>query len=288
VTDALVKELLVDRIPADAGEKRPGELADLSGKIAVVTGGGGAGSGLGSACVDRLAAAGAVVVVLDLDGYAGRRAASSASERWGVETDAIQVDAADWDAVHGIAEDVAERFGSLDIWVNNVGGGSPSIPFVDEDREGIERMLSRNLTSTLTGTHAALQVMRRQRSGNLINVASETGRVVVDGASSVYSLAKAAVIRFTAHVAHEVGPLGISVVAVLPGAMLNDHRIAELRGLEDDETGIGPGMRHGVAGSSLGRPSSPFEVANVVAFLASPAAGYIQGTSVSVSGGLGS
>ena len=160
-------------MPRHLGERRVTELMNLSGHVAVVTGGG--GINMGSACVDRLASLGATVVALDIDGPAARAAAERAAAKWGGEAWSIEVDMTDGGAVLAAARDVAARHGRLDIWVNNCGLPLYYGPFQTATLEQLRADIDVNLMSCMFGAHAALQVMLPQRRGRIINFASVAG-----------------------------------------------------------------------------------------------------------------
>jgi 2-hydroxycyclohexanecarboxyl-CoA dehydrogenase len=123
-----------------------------------------------------------------------------------------------------------------------------------------------------------------RRAGRIINIASEAANVNVNGIAA-YGACKAGIVRFTSAVSEEVGPLGIGVIAVCPGSTFPPERVARMRTLEADDSEI-QAISSGLGLASIGRPASPYEVANVVGFLSGDAASYIQGAMLSVGGGM--
>jgi 3-oxoacyl-[acyl-carrier protein] reductase len=126
--------------------------------------------------------------------------------------------------------------------------------------------------------------MLERGKGRIINVASEGGRVAMRDIA-VYGATKAAVISFTSNLATEVGPAGVKVVAVCPAIMISEERMRLLSSKEDDDRMVAT-YRYAISRTSLGRASTPDEVANVIAYLATDAASYIHGTAISVGGGM--
>ena len=277
----LLKEIRADLLPAHIKTKRVTELMDLRGKRAVVTGAG--GPGLGQACAHRLAGLGAAVAVVDLSAEGAGRVAEEVRGRWDATAIAMQGNVFDWDQAQRIVRESRERLGGIDILVNNVGGG-PAGPFAKQTKDEIDLAVDMTLIGTLYTTRAVLDVMLPQRSGRIINVASEGGRIGMKNLV-VYNAAKSGVIGFTRNLAHEVAQYGIYVLGVCPGIMLHETLKAILRD-PDAYPGASESMMEGFSRVPLGRPSEPEEVANVVAFLASEAASYMCGVSVSVGGGM--
>jgi len=277
----LLKEIRADLLPTHIKTKRVTELMDLRGKRAIVTGAG--GPGLGQACAHRLAGQGAAVAVVDLSEEGAARVAAEVRARWGVETVAVQGNVFDWDQAQRIVRDGRERLGGIDILVNNVGGG-PAGPFARQTKEEIDLAVHMTLVGTLYVTRAVLDVMIPQRSGRIINVSSEGGRIGMKNLV-VYNACKSGVIGFTRNLAHEAAAHGIYVLGVCPGIMLHETLKAILR-TPDEYPGAWESLMEGFGRVPLGRPSAPEEVANMVAFLAAEAASYMCGVSVSMGGGM--
>jgi 3-oxoacyl-[acyl-carrier protein] reductase len=195
---------------------------------------------------------------------------------------AIQADATEFQSVQKAVRVCLEQLGSLDILINNVGGGGAASRYQDYSEAQIAGIVEKNLISTLYCSRAALEVMVPRRHGVIVNIASEGGKTAIPR-SVVYDTCKAAVIGFTRSLALDVSDCNIRVNAVSPGFMV---RPESMGGFDE----IGPErmarLDGGLSRIQLGRASLPEEVANVVAFLASDAASYVQGATWSVSGGM--
>lgn len=272
-----------DRVLAEAAA-RPGlvELLDLTGRVAAVTGGGGAG--LGQALCHRLARQGAAVHVNDLNEQAAQAVAADVAARWTVATS--------WSAEDVVAPGAAERMlaaaeagcGPVDILVNSVGGGFTEPAFHEMSAQDFSHLIDLNLMSMLLCTRAVLPGMIERRRGAIVNVSSEAARI--PGVPMVYGALKAAVNTVTRKLGHQVSPHGIRVNAVSPGYMAS----TEIRKMLDDPAAAPAGVPEriavGLGRTGLGRPSQPDEVADAVVFLVSDAAAYVQGVELRVSGGL--
>src|SRR5207247_3932090 len=183
----------------------------LKGKVAIVTGG---GSGIGRAIGVGLAGEGASVVVADIDSNSADAVAAELEEL-GSYALAATVDVSKSDQVDALVEAPVERFGRLDILINNAGRAARG--FVSEmPDEAWDSVISVNLRGTFLCSRAALQHMIPQRSGRIINTASGLGIRGSPG-GAVYGASKAAIINFTKWLEQEVARYGITVKAIAPG-----------------------------------------------------------------------
>jgi 3-oxoacyl-[acyl-carrier protein] reductase len=279
--------LALDKLPIERGDASTASLLRLDHRVALVTGGG--GDGLGNAICHRLAEQGANLAIVDLKLGSAEETASQIRERWDVEAEAVQANVTNPQEVADAVSQVARRFGSVDIVVNNVGGSGgmnsegkrlgASGPFHAEPEERIQHVVSVNFLSTLLVTRAALPGMIERGRGRIINIASEAAKMGQPGLAT-YAASKAGVISFTRNLATEVGPRGVSTVAVCPGVMVSSTAIKTISERVPEH------LAGELAMISLGRPSVPDEVASLVAFLASEAGSYIHGAAISIGGGL--
>lgn len=235
---------------------------DLTGKVALITGG---GSGIGAACAGELAQMGARIVLADLR--------LSADHPGVVDPLLVTVDVTESEQVTGMVDQVMSRFGALDIAVNCAGVGMPvKAPVADTDFAEWRRLLSVNLDGAFLCMRSELAVM--SAGASIVNVASVMGLVGTTGASP-YVSSKHGLIGLTKTAALDYAAAGVRVNAVAPGFI--DTPL--LRSPDDD------GRRKLSAAHPLGRLGTAAEVAAAVCFLASPAASFITGSVISVDGG---
>ncbi len=244
---------------------------DLTGQVALVTGG---GRGIGRAIAHELAAAGATVIVNYREGAAAAEESVAAILAAGGRGQAMQADVADPTAVEAMVKTVIKEHGRLDILVNNAGITRDNLLLRMKDEE-FDQVLTTNLRGVFVCTRAVLRQMSKQRSGRIINITSVIGLIGNSGQAN-YAAAKAGVIGFTRSTAREIASRGVTVNAVAPGFIET-----EMTAVLNEET------RKAILGSiPLGRFGQPEEVARLVCFLASDAAAYITGQTMTVDGGM--
>lgn len=237
----------------------------LEGRVAVITG---AARGQGAADARLLSSAGALVVATDVledDGEALCREIGGSAVF--VRHDVTNV--AHWENVVKTALDL---HGRLDVLVNNA-GIHRSKPLLEESQEEFEKVLSVNLVGPFLGIRTVSEPMRRSGGGSIINIASTAGAMGLLGHSS-YGSSKWGLRGLTKTAAAELGPMGIRVNAILPGAINTDMMKPVTA-----ETG------NRFASLPLGRHGEPDEIASVVLFLASDASSYVTGAEIVVDGG---
>jgi 2-hydroxycyclohexanecarboxyl-CoA dehydrogenase len=244
----------------------------LEGKTAFVTGG---ASGIGAATARRLAAEGARVAIGDLNEDGAREVAGE------LDGFACSLDVADTASVSAALAATASELGDIDVLVNNAGTDRFAF-FVNTDEALWDFVLGVNLRGVLAMTHAVLPRMQERRTGAIVNVASEAGRVGSQG-SAVYSAAKAGVIGFTKAIAREGARYRVRCNAVAPGPIETPLLNAAPLMLGE----VGERLKQAmVNATAMRRPGEAEEVAAAIAFLASEDASYVTGQTLNVSGGL--
>jgi len=245
-------------------------MRGLEGKVVVVTGG---AAGLGQAAVLRFAAAGCRVSCWDVGEDAGRALADELAAG-GAEIEYRRVDVADAGAVDAAVAGVVERFGRLDVLINNAGITRDATLLKMDDGQ-FEQVVDVNLKGVFHCGRAAARVMVEQGGGAIVNTSSVVALYGNFGQTN-YVATKAGVIGMTRVWARELGRKGVRVNAVAPGFIGTDMVLAMPEKVRDMMAGKAPLQR-------LGRPE---EIADAYAFLASDSASYINGAVLSVDGGL--
>ena len=245
-------------------------MGKLDDKVAIVTG---AAQGIGRGIATKLAAEGATVVVSDIN----EPTAKETAEAIGGAAIGVRADVTSRESVEAMVEQVHQRFGRIDVLVNNAGWDTAG-PFVDSDPADWDRIIAINLYGVLHTSKAVLPIMAAQGHGSVVNLASDAGRVGSSG-EAVYSAAKGGVIAFTKATAREMARHQVNANVVCPGP--TDTALFASMG------GDNPKLREALTKAiPFRRLAQPADLANAVAFLASDEASYITGQTVSVSGGL--
>lgn len=272
-------------------------MASLGGKVALVTGAGRRG-GIGEAVAKRLARDGAHVVVGDICAPP-TELAHAGSGQWeelegiageivelGVQSLPVRVDVTDAESVEAMVAQTKDRFGRLDVLVNNAGAAIGPSPVLQMAEEAWRRTLEINATGTFLCSKFALPPMiEGGRGGRIINMSSLAAERPKPYASA-YAASKAAVVALTQSMAQEVADFGITVNAVLPGDVDTVLKQWALQ-LEAMVTGLSYAdvMAAAVAKVPLGRFAVPEDVAHLVGFLASDEASFITGQAYKLTGG---
>jgi len=252
----------------------------LDGRTALV---GGSSTGLGLAIAKGLAEAGANLVLCARTAATLERAAAGVEEM-GAEVLAVPTDLTRVGEIDNLASLALEKFGTIDILVNN-SGGPPSGPFDDLPEESWRNAVDLTLMSAVELTRRLLPAMRAQKWGRVINVTSTSVKQPVNGLMLSNSL-RSAVVGWAKTLANEVGPDQILINNVCPGHTTTD-RLEELAQAASSRQGLSVADVYASweQMSPLRRLGKPHELANLVVFLASDMASYINGTTIAVDGG---
>ena len=246
------------------------DMGDLQGRIALVTGG---AQGIGRAIAEELAAAGAVIVLADVN---EAKLAETVAEMkaQGIDASAFTVNVSSQESIEAGAKAILEKFGKVEILVNNAGITRDNLMLRMKPADW-DLVLSINLTGAFLLTQALLSPMLKNRWGRIVNIASVVGRAGQAGQVN-YAASKAGLIGLTRSLAREVASRNITVNAVAPG-FIETPMTAVL----SEE--VSKAM---LATVPLGRRGTPRDVAQAVKFLASDAASYITGHVLDVNGGM--
>jgi len=253
------------------------ELISLKGRGAVVTGG---ATGLGKAMVRRLAEAGAAVLIADIDAALAEATASELSAATGAAVLAMPCDAADSASIRDVADQAMDRFGRLDIWVNNA-ALYPSVPLFDMTEAQWDEVMAVNLRGVFVGAReAARRMIDAGRGGVIVNVASQAGFRGVAPGLAAYVSSKHGVRGMTRQLALELAPHDIRVLGVAPSHARTEKTevaIAAMPELLDQIPALST--------SRLGRVGVPDDVGRVVLFLASDMAMFMSGSTLKIDAG---
>lgn len=255
-------------------ESRPGDrnnsMISLQGKTALITGG---SKGIGRSIVETFAKAGTHVAFL-----ARNRDLSEQLEKeiqaWGVDCISFQADVSDLEQCAGVVEQTMERFGKIDILINNAGITDDNL-IMRMKKEAWDRVIDINLTGIFNMSKSVMRPMMKARYGRIINMSSVVATTGNPGQVN-YASAKAGIIGFTKSLAREVASRNITVNAIAPGFVESDMT-AQLT--EDQRKAL-------LADIPMNRMGAAEDIANGALFLASPLADYITGTTLHINGGM--
>ena len=234
----------------------------------------GAGQGMGKAVAERLAQGGSKIVVFDINPDQAEAAISSLNE-YSSESMVVTGDVTKKEDVEKAVKDTVDRFGQVDILINNAGVLRPTA-VIDIDEKEWDWVVAVNLKGTFLFSQAVLKIMRKNNWGRIVNFSSTAGKNISTVGGAHYTSAKAAILGFTRHLAKEEAGHGITVNSVCPG-LIDTEMVRNT---------IDPVKTQKYADSfPISRLGEPEEVAELVAFLCSNRAAYITGASLDINGG---
>lgn len=251
-------------------------MGRVSGKACVVTG---AGSGIGQATAVRLAEEGGKVLCVDINAESAAATAKHIQET-GAIADAFAADISAPEQAENFIHSCVERYGSIDVLVNNAGVNLPGV-FHEATDEIIERTLSVNVKGTIYASRAAIPYMLKQSRGSIVNIASVNG-LVSEPYLAIYSASKGAIVMLTRGIALDYAKQNIRCNCVCPGWVDTpiNYAHAELLG------GIDKVYACIETFQPIGRPGEPREIAHLVLFLASDEASLMTGSIITADGGM--
>jgi NAD(P)-dependent dehydrogenase (short-subunit alcohol dehydrogenase family) len=248
-------------------------------KVALITA---CASGIGRATAGIMAAEGAFIVAVDND---QRRLDMTVEElnMTGGRAVGHCIDALQEADVNAVVEDAAKNYG-IDILVNAVGGSTiiarPAATVDELSLDDWQRIIAFNLQATFLFCHAVVPVMKQQKSGKIVNLASIAGRGLSISSSSAYSAAKGGIIAFTRKLSFELGPFGINVNAIAPSLTLTERIRPHWNQRAPDAQAAE------IARTPLRRVAEAVDQAKVICFLASSDADFVTGLTIDVTGGV--
>ncbi len=248
-------------------------MLDFTNQVVLVTGAG-SPKGIGRTIAQTFGKQGAKVVICDIN-QAGCDANVKEMKKMGIEAAGYAANLTDPDAVKELVNKIVEKYGRIDVLVNNA-GISQKVTVADMTLDDIKRIFSVNMFGLFLITQAVCEVMKKQKYGRIVHLSSVSGKRgggVFGGAH--YSASKAAVLGFSKNLAREVSQYGITTNCVCPG-LINTEIWKSMPKEQADAV---------IAGIPMGRPGETQEVANAIVFLASKEASYITGEEIDINGG---
>ena len=248
---------------------------DLTGRVAVVTG---STKGIGRAMAEGLAEAGASVVVSSRKQDLCDQVAAEIASTTGVQTFGLACHVGDWDAIPAFVDAVVERFGRIDVLVNNAGISPSRAGVSDMTLDLWRKIFAVNLEGPVRMSQCIAPVMRDHGGGSIINIGSMAG-YHAGSAVSAYGASKAALLNISRTMAQEWVGWGVRVNVLSPGPFASDM----VEGAERNA----PGFKDMIAGGTLmNRVAEPEEIVGPVLYLASDASSFVKGDDISASGGM--
>jgi 3-oxoacyl-[acyl-carrier protein] reductase len=249
------------------------ERFDLTSRTVIITGG---GKGIGKVYSQEFAKAGARVVAADIDGAAAKSVAEALAAQ-GFETLGLATDIASEESTKAMAQAALERFGAIDVLINNASLMSvlPRRSWLEIPVDEWDRVMAVNLRGMFLSCRAVFPAMKAQGRGKIVNISSSR---VWEGTPNRlhYTTSKAGVIGFTRALARELGELGITVNAVTPGMTQSETQV---------QSSSANYLATRVAGRAIERVQVPADLVGAVMFLSSAASDFMTGQTVNVDGG---
>lgn len=259
-------------------------MFDLSGRVALVTGG---GSGMGRCFCEGLAEFGADVAVADINENSAKETAGLV-EKIGRSSIAVKTDVTNASEVENMVNETVKKFGKIDILVNNAGAIMGLYMIHETPEELWDKVIALNFKAAFLCTKAVIPVMQKQKKGSIINTSS-VGIILPgdpDMRGSIYDAAKGGLAVFTRKAAGEYGRDGIRINAIAPGMIPGTDFGAERRKERGNDTTAADKLKQRISKIALGRPGNPEELKGIVIYLASDAASYATGQVFVVDGGM--
>ena len=251
----------------------------FTGRIALISA---AGRGIGRESAEIIGREGGTVIAVDNDKDALESVISAVRDGGG-SAHGFPADALDAAQVEDVVRRTVDAHGRIDILINAVGGstiiGKPAAAVEDLTLAEWQQLLSFNLTGTFLFTHAVVPVMKRQRSGKIVNLSSIAGRGKSPTSSSAYATAKGGIIALTKKLSLELGPYNINVNAIAPSLTLSPRLRPRWDKMTPDE------RQKEIERVPLRRVAEPIDQAKVICFLASSDADFVTGVTIDVTGG---
>ena len=245
-------------------------------KVALITA---AANGIGRATAEIMAREGATVICVD--NHPGRL--DAAVSALGAQAHGQLCDALDQGQVDAVVDNVVKTFGRIDVLVNAVGGSTiiakPSATVEEHSLDDWRRVIQFNLDGTFLFTHAVVPVMKRQKAGKIVNLASIAGRGMSVSSGAAYAAAKGGIIALTRKLSFELGPFGVTINAIAPSLTLTE-RIRPHWNQRSPEAQAAQ-----VEATPLRRVAEAADQAKVICFLASSDADFVTGLTIDVTGG---
>lgn len=259
----------------------------LKGKTVIVTGG---GSNIGRGIVLGFASEGCNIAVAEIDETQGRKVMAEANEA-GANASLIPCDVMDWESVQAMVRQTLDKYGTIDVLVNNAGGTPRNRPFIQKPREEWEKEINLNMWGVINCIRAVVDHMMERKYGKIVNISSSSGQAGLAAINlAVYGGAKGGVIALGRGLAWEFGRYNINVNTVCPGWIVphspdhvGDNSFWKQWGYE---TYTGEVLKNAMKYWPIQRLGRPEDIADTVMFLSSDRSSFLTGQSICVGGGV--